>query len=232
MAESFPSRNRHFNPFHEQKLDEGAETTFTPEIMVLICVAEKVALRPGICCLFSQRALMLFVALEIRSTRWIGGDDYAWRNQVEKGLSTVGQTVEKGKQLPVFAAGPRLFLCLHCDLAHGCWVRWVSPNTHLELPELARALLWCFPSSITEGSEHPSQALAAALPGSHHRTGIAAHPRDVTAAVGAELLQTLTFPKPWESETRPAPREGNAGTTQALGLLCSEQGKTNISLLN
>lgn len=62
--------------------------------------------------------------------------------------------------------------------------------------------------------------------------GTAAHPRDVTAVVGAELLQTLTFPNPWERELRPASWEENTGTTQAFGLLCSEQEKTNILLLN
>lgn len=40
--------------------------------------------------------------------------------------------------------------------------------------------------------------------------GKAAHPRDATAVVGAELLQTLTFPTPWESEIRPASWEESA----------------------
>lgn len=62
--------------------------------------------------------------------------------------------------------------------------------------------------------------------------GAADQPGDAAAALGAELLQTLTFPKPWEGEIRAAPREENAGTTPALGLLCSEQEKTNILLLN
>lgn len=57
-----------------------------------------------------MKVATLFVALEIRSARWVVGNEYAWKIQVQvvkKGPSTAGQMAEKWKPLHMSAASPQ-----------------------------------------------------------------------------------------------------------------------------
>ena len=159
---------------------------------------------------------------------------------VKKGATTAGQTAEKWKPLHVLAAvlstallplspaGPwPSMLGVKGGTQHMSGAAQTAPGREesaLPMHDCPRF------SELTQ-----PQALAAPLaflPVHIIAWGTAPCPRDGTAAVGAELLQTLTLPNPWESEIRRASWEENTSTTQALGLLCSEQEKTNILLLN
>lgn len=155
---------------------------------------------------------MLFMALDVRPARWIGGLEYAWSHQL--------QAVKEGPSMG--AAGSRAmetalgvcsqpaalhFLCLQQDLGHRCWVRWVPPNVCLELWRfLQGGERWLCSSAVLmplSSCSHKCWLFLEHPPSSHHLMGTAAHPRDATTEVGVELLQTLTFPNPWESEIRP-----------------------------